>query len=182
MQLKLHLWKCKQNLANLWKHSSLKATSQDIAALPSDNQKHRYISVSRWLFCEIRQKSRDKKAWENVFDVQAVVFMAVVMHGCSSQSNVHMSLGQEKEKETCCACQYSAICNANRYSCSVVWIPADLTSSSLSFCLLFSSTAALFCSSLCLCSSSLLHRSSTCFSYWSFALLSFSSICCSLAA
>lgn len=57
-----------------------------------------------------------------------------------------------------------------------------LTSSSRSFCFLFSSTAALFCSSRCRCSSSFFHRSSICFSYWSLALFCFSRICCSRAA
>lgn len=57
-----------------------------------------------------------------------------------------------------------------------------LTSSSRSFCFLFSSTAALFWSSRCRCSSSFRHRSSICFSYWSLALFCFSRICCSRAA
>lgn len=57
-----------------------------------------------------------------------------------------------------------------------------LTLSSSSCCLLFSSTAALRSSSLCLCSSSRLQRSSTVRSYCSRALRSFSRISCSLAA
>lgn len=58
----------------------------------------------------------------------------------------------------------------------------ELTLSSSSCCLLFSSTAALRSSSFCLCSSSRLQRSSTVRSYWSRALRSFSLISCSLAA
>lgn len=56
------------------------------------------------------------------------------------------------------------------------------TFSSSIFCFLFSSTAALRCSSFCFCSFSFLCLSSNCFSYWSFAFLSFSRICVSLAA
>lgn len=62
------------------------------------------------------------------------------------------------------------------------WGPRNFTPSSRSFCLLFSSTAALFSFSLRRCSSSLRHRSSICFSYWSLALFCFSRNCCSLAA
>lgn len=58
----------------------------------------------------------------------------------------------------------------------------QLTLSSSSCCLLFSSTAALRSSSFCLCSSNRLQRSSTVRSYCSRALRSFSLISCSLAA